>query len=104
MEKQLNSSLPRRPSEKEDLVNCFTNEIQKLSLKKLSLKLGQLSYLAENFDPYQGVYNGLDISVELLNILNEFKLNEYTKNPFEFTNILLQLLDLTQEEAKKRSH
>lgn len=51
------------------------------------------------FDPYQAE----EASQTVANILEEFSLNEYISNPFDFTNIVLRLLDIAEEKVKNNS-
>jgi hypothetical protein len=78
----------------------FRNEISSKSRDGLKTVGKKLNYLCLNLDPY----NCLDLKQEEENIINEFELKEYLSNPFRFTNILLQLLDLVEAELKSRSH
>ena len=101
MKNQINPSPALRPKSKEDLTIYFINELENLSLKILKSRLTKLNYLASTFDPYQ---IGLGTSREVGNIIKEFKLKDFTHNPFEFTNILLRMIDLTTEQINKRQH
>ncbi len=78
----------------EDLKILDFSNLNKDDLEILEKKF---SYLALNFDPYQSSSQD-----EIVNqLLEEFQLNEYTDNPFTFTNKLLKLLDETQTKLKQ---
>jgi hypothetical protein len=78
----------------------FKSEIAKKSRDGLKTLVKKLNYLCLELDPY----NSLDLSIEEENILNELEIKEYLGNPFEFTNMVLQLLDHVEAEIKTRSH
>jgi len=83
----------------QDLITRFDNYINKLGRKELDIVIKKLNFLCLNFDPYDQ-----EPSVEVENILNEYELEDYLANPFEFTNILLQMLDKTDNLKKSRVH
>lgn len=98
MDKQSNLKENLLPENKAQLIENFKNEVLSCSvddLKKLQMKL---NYLCMEIDPY----NCLDLSVEEENILNDFSLKFFLENPFDFTNIILKMLDLIETEIKKR--
>ena len=99
MEKQNIQNTANKLFNRNDLVQNFINEIKVSSIDQIKLELDKLNYLALNYDPYQGVDFASD---EEKNILNNYKLMDYLDNPFDFTNILLQFIDLAQEEQSKR--
>lgn len=68
------------------IVTQFKVEKDIVLLKNAGKKL---SYLAINFDPYNPHFN-----TEIDNIMDEFQLRTFIDNPFHFTNRLLQLLDI----------
>jgi hypothetical protein len=86
------------PENHEEVVSFFTNELSRASSKSIGLIQKKLNFLCLELDPY----NALDLSNEEENILNEFHLKDFLTNPFEFTNIVLQLLNITELELKKR--
>lgn len=83
----------------QDLICRFDKYIIKLGRKELDIVIKKLNFLCLNFDPYDQ-----EPSIEVENILNEFELNDYLTNPFEFTNIVLQMLDKTDNLKKSRVH
>lgn len=60
-----------------------------LEVEKLMKKL---QFLGINFDPFQG-----EIGNESGQIMEQLGLTEHMKNPYLATNILLRLLDKTEE-------
>ena len=84
---------------KKCLVKSFEENLLKLDKQELDLVIKKLSFLCLNYDPYDS-----DIEDEVENIINEYQLEEYTSNPFEFTNIVLQILDKTENIIKSRVH
>lgn len=73
--------------------------ISNMSDKELALTIKKLNFLCLNFDPYKEY-----ISHEVENIIKEFSLDNFMHNPFEFTNIVLQILDKTENIIKSRAH
>lgn len=70
----------------------FTSEIENLDLPLLKMTLKKLNYLSFHLDPYD-----LDNTrQEVQNLIEEFKLSEFLGNPFDFTNILLKMIDTTE--------
>ena len=105
MNKQTNLDQIDRPSRSLKIVEKFTvenfkDELQKRSRQELDLCLKKLNFLCLEFDPYQCDH----LKIEEENILKEFDLIETIKNPFEFTKIILQMLDNLETELKNRSH
>jgi hypothetical protein len=84
---------------RQDLIYRFEIHINKLGKKELDLVIKKLNYVCLNFDPY-----GQEPSIEVDNIMMDYELNEFTSNPFDFTNILLQMLDKTDNLKKSRAH
>jgi hypothetical protein len=78
-------------------VENFIATLGSLSTKELKTTEMKLKYLCDNFNPFDQY-----ISNETENILNEFSLMNFTKNPYEFTNILLQLIDKLENQIKSK--
>ena len=100
MNKQTNLDNSSRPNRSLEIVENFTNELKKSSKNQLDLCLKKLNFLCLEFDPYQTDY----LKVEEENILNELGLMDTIQDPFEFTKVILQMLDNVETELKKRSH
>ena len=75
-------------STRQNLVLNFENKLKELNQDELNLVIKKLNFLCHNFDPYDD-----HMSTEVENIINEYELDTFTSNPFEFTNVLLQILD-----------
>lgn len=99
MEKQINQDIQTSQELNANRLVNFKNEIEESNQKKLKLVAMKLNYLCLSFDPYKTD----DISIEETNILNEFNLNEFLSNPFDFTNHVLRLLDIVETEIKRRN-
>jgi hypothetical protein len=85
--------------DKTDHLQRFEEYINKLGKKSLDLVIKKLNYLCLDFDPFE-----LDRSQEAENILEEFELEQFCSNPFDFTNVVLQMLDKTENLIKSREH
>tara|TARA_Y100000385_G_C13022156_1_gene606683 strand:- start:21 stop:338 length:318 start_codon:yes stop_codon:yes gene_type:complete len=85
--------------DKTDHLQRFEEYINKLGKKNLDLVIKKLNYLCLDFDPY-----ALDKSSETENILDEFELDQFCSNPFDFTNVVLQMMDVTENLIKSREH
>ncbi len=85
--------------DKKELIENFQIKLENLNKEQLDLMVKKLNFLCLNYDPYQ-----LDMGQEVENIINEYELSSFTSNPFEFTNILLQMLDKTENTIKSRVH
>lgn len=54
----------------------------------------KLKFLGLNFDPFAP-----EVSEECQQIMNNLGLTEHLKNPYQATNILLRLLDKTEDRV-----
>ena len=59
---------------------------------EVELLMKKLQYLGINFDPFQEVH-----SQECQNVMDQLGLTIHMQNPYLATNILLRLLDKTEE-------
>ncbi len=84
-------------SQRQTLVLDFENMLKNMESGQLDIVIKKLNFLCHNFDPYDD-----HMGVEVENIINEFGLEDFTSNPFEFTNVLLQILDKTENIIKTR--
>ena len=98
MENQNNLSGYRSQAEPVSRAEKFISEMQGLKINELITIQKKLNYLCLELDPF----NKLDLSIEEKNILNEFELNDSLTNPFEFTNLVLQLLDIVENQIKAK--
>jgi hypothetical protein len=79
-----------------DVLISFENKLLSMTeVSEVELLFKKLQFLGLNFDPFQ-----TEIKNECVQILEQLKLTEEIKNPYLATNILLRLLDLTEEKLK----
>jgi hypothetical protein len=78
----------------ENAISIYEKHLQSLEKQEdLDLMLKKLQYLGLHFDPFESNH-----SQECEAILKDLNLHEMMTNPFQATNILLQLLDKTEEK------
>jgi hypothetical protein len=66
------------------------------STKSLELHQKRLQFLAQNFDPFAG-----EINPECQQILAHYLIE--IQDPFQFTNLVLQMLDALEERTRSLS-
>ncbi len=88
---QKKSSLPK-PESHETYVSSFEKQVGKSKLSEVELLMKQLQFLGKNFDPFQD-----EIGQECGQIVEKLGLTDHLKNPYLATNIILRLLDITEE-------
>jgi hypothetical protein len=76
----------------EEFVSEFEKKLLAQSLMDAELTMKKLKYLGINFDPFNS-----EIETECQQVMDSFGLTEHMKNPYLATNILLRLLDKTEE-------
>lgn len=74
------------------LISFENNLLQMNDLDEVELLMKKLQFLGINFDPFQQ-----DIGNECGQIMDQLALREHMQNPYLATNILLRLLDKTEE-------
>ena len=74
------------------LVTFEKNLLAKNDVLEVELLMKKLQFLGINFDPFQN-----DIGNECGQIMDQLGLTEHMRNPYLATNILLRLLDKTEE-------
>src|SRR5687768_13303795 len=74
------------------LVTFETNLLKMKDVLEVELLMKKLQYLGLNFDPFQDVTEN-----ECGQIMDQLGLADHMKNPYLATNILLRLLDKTEE-------
>lgn len=79
--------------------SSFKESLKGQDIAQLQQIAGKLELICTDFDPFVPV-----LSDELLPLINEFNLVEVTKNPFEFTNTLLRIMTMVEEETKTKLH
>ena len=78
----------------ENFVMEFEKMLLATGILEAELIMTKLKYLGNNFDPFNP-----DITSECQQIMNNLKLTDHLKNPYLATNILLRLLDKTEEQV-----
>ena len=83
-----------RPSESHEsfLVTFEKNLLAMQDVIEVELLMKKLQYLGINFDPFQG-----EVENACEKIMDQLGLTTHMKNPYLATNILLRLLDKTEE-------
>ncbi len=79
-------------SHDEFLSSFEKNLIHETDFAKVDILMKQLQFLGSNFDPF-----GAEISGECQAIMDKLDLTMHFRNPYLATNILLRLLDKTEE-------
>lgn len=83
------------------LIFNFEKNLNEITLEQCKINYKKLSYLCHHYDPY----DQSDIeNTEVKNILNSTGLSEYIANPFEYTNLLLQMMDKSETKIKSLEH
>ena len=100
MKLQSNIGETALPINRNDLVQNFKFEIQDKSQIELRTVFNELNFLCLELDPY----NSDDLSTEEKILLDKYNLEQYLGNTFEYTNVVLQLLDFLQNKIKGRLH
>lgn len=100
MENQVNLNNQNLPSHAYFNAENFKDEIPALSVEQLQMELKKLQFLGFNIDPF----NCMDLSTEEENLVREFKLEDDLRNPFSFTNKLLQMIDSVETHLNKKQH
>lgn len=84
----------------QDVIACYELHLRSMTeVYEVELLFKKLQFLGLHFDPFQS-----EIKSECVQILDQLKLTEHVKNPYLATNILLRLLDLTEEKLKTLKH
>jgi hypothetical protein len=90
LEKQTIPSLEETP---ESFVVSFEKKLlESMDVLEVELLMKKLQFLGLNFDPFQNESN-----TECTEIMNQLGITTHMQNPYLATNILLRLLDKTEE-------
>ena len=83
-----------------DYLREFKKKIDLMNtINDVSLIHQKLKFLGLNYDPFlQHSEQEIFVRDECQQILKELHLTEYMNNPYEVTNLLLRLIDLTEEK------
>lgn len=91
----LQKQTSERPSETpENFMQLFEQNLLKIERDEAELMMKKLKFLGLNYDPFDP-----NPSIECQNIMDHLGLTEHLKNPYLATNILLRLLDKTEERV-----
>lgn len=78
----------------ESYLVTFENMVSKIeNVVEAELLFKKLQFLGLNFDPFQE-----EIGDECKQIMDQLGITEQIQNPYLFTNLLLRLLDRTEEK------
>lgn len=86
--------------ERDDLISSFEKEIKKLGKSGLEKLVKKINFLCLNYNPYENN----ELTQEEKNVVEELKLTHHLSNPFVFTNILLQMMDIVENQLKTKIH
>jgi len=94
LQKQNTTDLTETP---DIYVHKFENNLGEMNnWQDVELLLLKLQFLGMNFDPFDN-----NVSSECQQVMENLGLTEHLKNPYLATNILLRLLDKTEERINK---
>lgn len=81
----------------EDYVVSFENNLALMAdVPAVEILMKQLQFLGLHYDPF-----GTEVVSECQQIMDQLGLTIHLQNPYLATNILLRLLDKTEEQLKK---
>ncbi len=89
--KQALSSTQATP---ENFVQKFESQLVAMGVLEAELTMTKLKFLGLNFDPFNP-----EVTTECQQIMENLDLTDHLKNPYLATNILLRLLDKTEERV-----
>ena len=89
--KQALSSTQETP---ENFVQKFESQLGAMGVLEAELTMTKLKFLGLNFDPFNP-----EVTTECQQIMENLDLTDHLKNPYLATNILLRLLDKTEERV-----
>jgi two-component sensor histidine kinase len=94
MNSLLKQTTPSTQETPEHFVLEFEKRLLVIELLEAELTMTKLKFLGINFDPFNQ-----DVTSECQQIMDNLGLTEHLKNPYLATNILLRLLDKTEERV-----
>ncbi|MGE3611131.1 MAG: hypothetical protein AB7I27_16185 [Bacteriovoracaceae bacterium] len=84
-------------SHRETFLESFEKTLKSMDdISEVELLMKKLQFLGLNYDPFNS-----DISQECGQIMDNLGIREHLLNPYQATNILLRLLDKTEEQINK---
>lgn len=94
----MNSLLKQTTTPARETTEHFVLEFEKrlliIELLEAELTMTKLKFLGLNFDPFNQ-----DVTSECQQIMDNLGLTDHLRNPYLATNILLRLLDKTEERV-----
>lgn len=84
------------PETPETFMTRFESQIFGLTGSEAQMLYQKLKYLGLNFDPF-----AQEVTSECKQVMDGLGLTEHLQNPYLATNILLRLLDKTEEQINK---
>ena len=78
----------------ENFVQKFENQLGSMDVLEAEMTMTKLKFLGLNFDPFNP-----EVTTECQQIMDNLDLTDHLKNPYLATNILLRLLDKTEERV-----
>jgi hypothetical protein len=94
MNSLLKNTTPSVTETPENFVLEFENMLLVAGLLEADLIMTKLKFLGINYDPFNP-----DVTTQCQQIMDNLKLTDHLKNPYLATNILLRLLDKTEERV-----
>ncbi len=91
LQKQTTDKAPESP---ENFVMEFEKRLLAFGLIEAELTMKKLKFLGINFDPFNP-----EVTAECKQVMDNLGLTDHLKNPYLATNILLRLLDKTEERV-----
>lgn len=84
----------------QDFMTAFESKILAMeTLAEVELLFKKLKFLGTHLDPFNP-----DTSIECQQIMSQLGLHLYLDNPYQMTNMLLRLLDKSEEQINKLKH
>ncbi len=90
---QKQSPLRREENSEMFVINFEKNLAAMKNSTEVELLMKKLQYLGLNYDPFMP-----EVTDECQQVMDSLGLTEHLKNPYQATNILLRLLDKTEEQ------
>jgi hypothetical protein len=83
-------------SSTEDFLLAFERRLLELPLEEAELTMKKLKFLGLNYDPFSQ-----ELSSECQQLMDNLELTTHLQNPYLATNVLLRLLDKTEERLNQ---
>ncbi len=90
-------SSPKATRTTESYVASFQQFLEKMTkTSEVELLMKKLKFLGMNYDPFSS-----EASPECQQVMERLQLTPHLSNPYQATNLILRLLDLTEERLNK---